>query len=384
MDIQFNNTPSREIFKKQFLFSTLLTIFWIPVSGQSINLTLQSSDTLRSSGAYTIINDINGDPCSLAIIQSTYDNLKFYTNRSVEKVVREDSRYLVWISNGSTVLKIVIPGYPLIEYDLKINQSQPIVYLFILDATYNSSQSVRVYKDTLDPIFSINTNPDKALVFINNYNLGKTPFVVPNGKPGQKFDYKIVKAGYETVKGTDSIRTNDYIMVLDLIQQTMVKIRFVELLLGDSDVGGAHLPLYGLSYGNTGGTGWYMSTKFSYSFNPVEKAHVDSKLNRLRISGGITKNLSRILPLYCKLGTGYAYKKLGAVYNTNNDLQEYNALYFDIGLMLKLGKRIFISFEYSPVFGKSITQQPGNLSGDVKEHGFIDYDYFAGIAYAFN
>ena len=211
---------------------TLISTQLITLKAQNISFTLQKTNTLDQSDKNLFINDINGDTCSLAIVKTEIKNIKFYTNRSVERIENNGKEYRVWIANGSTILKMAIPDLPLLEYKFHNTNKQPTLYIFILEIYSDSSKSTIIYNDTINPVFSINTNPRDAKLFVNNFLVGKTPAQVPIATSGETFNYKIVKSGYVPVKGADSTRNNDYSLTFELVPRSKVKMNFIELQIG--------------------------------------------------------------------------------------------------------------------------------------------------------
>jgi hypothetical protein len=367
------------------------------VGAQEISLVFQTTDTLNRSDKDLFINDINGDTCSLAIIKTRLKDIKFYTNQSVERIVTTEEEYRVWISNGSSLLKLAIPDLPMIEYKLEIYGKRPVLYLFILNASTDSLRTVIKYNDTKNPVYSINTNPGNATVFINDILIGKTPALVPVSIPGDIFDYKITKTGYVSAKGSDSTRTSDYILSLDLVQRSKVKMYFIEFLTGqtwfnttveladNSHRGNVSHWINGIMFGKTGGSGWYSSAKIGFIKWTYEGVLDSPQFNDLRISAGLTQSLTRYFQAYGKIGIGYVLSKDSYYdYNTYEQvIYNFNGVGIDLGIIFKIGSRILFSAQATFPYGK-IRDQAYIDYTDANKYGFIGGDYSFGLGYAFN
>jgi hypothetical protein len=333
--------------------------------GQSIALSLQKTDTLYRDGEFTFLTDINGDTCSLAIVKTGIEGIRFYTNLSVEKVESGEGEYRVWIANRSSLFKMSVPGFPLFEYKLQRSSGRPVIYLFILTTEAVSHESVIVYNDTVPPVFSINTNPERANIYVMNTLIGKTPLHMPLNQPGEVFKYNIRKSGYLPFDGVDSVRTEDYILNIDLIQRSKEKMYFIEFLTGpvwfndliklseNSYRDNVARWIHGIMFGKTGGTGWYSSARIGF-ISWTYEGHLDSpQFNDLRISAGLTQSLARSFQAYAVLGAGYAYsenKDIGN-YGVVNDY-DFSGPFFDTGVIFKFGKRIQVTGEIAWLLGK--------------------------------
>lgn len=358
---------------------------------QNISLTLQMSNVLSQSDRNLLINDINGDTCSLAIVKTELKNIKFYTNRSVEKVENNGDEYRVWISFGSTILKLAIPDYPLVEYKLQNDAKHPVMYLFILVACADSSKSLVIFSDTLYPVFSVNTTPRNANLFVNNSLVGKTPAQIPITAPGVIFDYKVRKNSYLPVKGTDSTRIEDYNLTFELVPRTKVKMNFIELMIGRTRFNSTWWDknwnsyrnwehnIYGITVGKTGGTGWYSSTKIGYILKALEGPLTSPKFNDLRISLGITQSLTNGFQAYGKFGAGYVYSKDTYTANSGITRYDFSGICIDIGIIFKIGSQILFSAELNPIIGKTYEEYTG-----ISKIKKVNEDYSFGLGYAFS
>lgn len=375
--------------EKYVLLVVILYFFgFYTMLAQNITFTLEKTDTLNRSVKDLFNTDINGDTCSLAIFKTNLKNIKFYTNRSVERIENTGEEYRVWISNGSTLLKIAIPNLPLLEYKLQNTAKRPVLYVFILNIIPDSLKSIIIFNDTINPVFSINSNPRDANLFVNNFIVGKTPAKVPITETGVTFDYKIVKPGYVTVKGIDSTRSKDYNLTIDMVPRSKVKMNFIEFSIGktwfnsewfdknwNSGRNWSH-NIYGITVGKTGGTGWYSGTKIGYIIRALEGPLTSPKFNDLRISFGLTQSLTKVFQAYGKLGAGYAFSKDTYESSMGTIKYNFNGICLDIGLIFKIGSRILLSAEFNPIIGK--------YSPEESKIAVVDGDYSFGLGYAFN
>jgi hypothetical protein len=385
-----------KLFRPVILVAATLLSLYTNLAAQDISLILQTADTLNRSDKDVFISDINGDTCSIAIIKTGLKDIKFYTNRSVEKIVQTDEEYRVWISNGSSLLKLAIPEYPMIEYKLHNYGKSPVLYLFILNASADSLRTVIKYNDTKNPVYSINTNPGNATVFINNILIGKTPALVPISIPGNIFDYKITRTGYVSVKGSDSTRTSDFNLSLDLIQRSKVKMYFIEFLTGQTWFNGtvkladnSHRSsvshwINGIMFGKTGGTGWYSSAKIGFILWTYDGWLNTPRFNDLRMSAGLTQSLTKHFQAYGKIGIGYVFSK-DTYYDSFTYEQifyNFNGVGLDMGIIFKFGRRIMLSAQITMPYGK--IEDPTYSDYNDAKYGFIGGDYSFGLGYAFN
>lgn len=289
----------------------LLLCFLFPESGyaQEINIDVEAIDSLLTTNSGNLVFDLNGEICSMVILTTNLASLKFYSNLGVEKITKTEDGYRIWIPNQATILKLIIPGFPLFEYNLPHSVYKYSVFIIILRT---QKYEKTILKDTLQPRLSISTTTIKARIFLNGKYKGKSPMII-NNPDFYKFDYTIEKKGYVSYSSRDSmdkktknisIELNDLYRNKRFFLTTSIKQDFptdLHVSLYQAD-----LPMYGLTFGVFGKTGMYGSINLLYSNKASDSRlgyNSHDKVQKLSIVSGVTQQLGKSIFIYG--GPGY-------------------------------------------------------------------------------
>jgi hypothetical protein len=330
--------------------SLILLAFCQSLFTQGLNIKVQTIDSIAVSDSGNLVYDVNGELCNLVIIRTSIDSLKFYTSRGIEKIIRNESEYRVWIPASVRVLKISSPVTSMFDFDLPQSNFRNSVYILFL--SYDLKQQIS-YIDTVMPLLSFNTTPPGARVSINNRYIGKTPTLI-SIKRGQIVNFRIRKVRYSMILGVDSIkeRVNKYdILLEDITRSKRFFIYPVLNVIMDSYGEGAEF--FGLSLGIIGKTGWYVS----YRYLPAKK--YDYEMSRFCL--GITQQISK--SAFLSLGTGFASLKEyenRTSYAGREPITLYQGVNLDFGITFRV---LWSSIIYTG-FNCAFDRQNGKIKGE--------------------
>jgi hypothetical protein len=306
---------------KQIIIAVPISIFWSCLTfGQSLNVDIQTIDSLDKSIINNIVYDINGEICNLIIVKTDLDSLKFYSNLGTERIEKQDSGYRIWVSPATSILRISIPGLPLHELNLPNSGFPNAVYLIYLSSIVRENI---VYKDTvtIKPFFSISSEPSGASVYIDKKFAGVTPFVIEN-PTNNIFNYKIMKLGFSTFVGTDSL--DPLISSINVSLEDLRHTRRMFIAGSLFSITESKSPLskfFGLSIGKIGKTSWYSTIRF-VSKKPAEIWDPENPIwgvynsypyssEKLQLIGGLTQQVTN--SFFFLAGAGYTLFNSGYI-----------------------------------------------------------------------
>lgn len=334
---------------------TFLFLILIPPQfsfSQKINVDLQNVDSLITNNDEDKLLDLNGDICSLAIINTDQTNLKFYTNLYIEKIKKTEYGYKIWFPYQVTVLKFTIPGFYLFEYKLPNSNFKYSVYIISIEAL--RSETV-VIKDTSQPSLSFSTLPTKAKIFLNGKYEGKSPIIIKNPDFGS-FVYSIKKKAfctYSTSDTMDRITKNILVELTNLYKDkrfflTINSMLDIQRLNTPENPGGFRdgdaYGVFGVTLGIFGKTGIYGTlryldrTGFNYMYT-----------QKFCIASGVTQQLGKSIFLY----GGPGYMKRYYQNKRDNSTKESKSLYLNAGLIFRIGWYSLLQLD----FGKSVNSK---------------------------
>lgn len=352
------------------LLIVLLFIFTIS-NGQNLELKLDSLDQANFENS-EIVYDINGDTCSLAIVNTEFDSLKFFTNRGVEKIEKGNKKYRVWISRESTMLKISAPKFPLFEYVLPKSDFNNNVYIFNLSGEINQ-RIINKIKYNTKPILFLDSKPSNVKVNIEERRKVRTPIKLTLDY-NVKYNFQIKKAGYK-------IHNSTY-MCLEGINNLNIELEefdskarrfFIMPLFMFSPDENITAYMYGGSIGLLGRTGFYVSFKYAnpkvYSsmFHDGDEFLTSNK----RFGLGLTQQIGK--PVFFSGGFGYYETESIGQNGRDQDDFFHEGLTLDLGMIFRLNWNFLISINSGFKFY--------NNDGGLK---YEEMDFGLGIGINFN
>jgi hypothetical protein len=326
----------RTALKKELFLVVSVLLSITSTYGQNVTLKLNETKQLDQTADSAIVRDVNGEICSMAIIYERVPGIKFYTNLSVEKVSSFSSHYTVWFPANASVLKIAVPGFPLIEQPIE-RRTTPTVYFFMLDIP--EEQLISSYKTTnaLSKI-TITTFPDKARVYqnsfpednkrtqVNNSFIGSTPVTLDYLSPDQTGRVTIYKTGYlQTRIDWDTI-TPELKYHFNLKKVSHQKQWFLSVTGGG--MADFQTALWGMQAGRLGKYGYYISAK--NTFNPEMKYGYC-------FSSGLTKSVFKATHL--SLGLGYGHTKQEEWSTNGEECYNLKSMIIDLGVIFRVGAK---------------------------------------------
>jgi hypothetical protein len=340
--------------------------------GQVTNIELITVDSLLTANKENLISDVNGELCSVVIINTELEGLKFYSNRGVEKIMKVENGYKVWIPAQSNIIKIIIPDFPLLEYKLPHSDFNHSIYIISLSTEKNEKV---IIKDTLLPSLSIISIPTKARIILNGQDEGTSPLILKNPN-FEKFEYSVYKKGYELYSSMDSMDIIIKNISVELKDISRNKRYFLTLNFkvdafskSPKQIDDKGL-MPGILFGVFGKTGFYSSLNFLYiNTDPASPASYDNytrynKVRKTSASIGINQQLHKSLFIYG--GPGYTNR---AYQEGEESTFKSESLSINTGIILRLSWKYLIQFDY----GKSLTDSYSSL-------GFgLGYNFFKPI-----
>jgi hypothetical protein len=350
-------------FPVQIVLVILLnSTFIYKTSAQNITYRLTSIDSLITRTEDDIHLDVNGEICSIVHLFTDLERVKFYSNLGVEKVIKTDSGYKIWLPNRSNLLKFIIPGLPLSEYDLPDSPYKYSIYSIVLEIT--EYQRI-IYNDTIPPILSFTSTPDNARIFLNDRFSGRSPLVIEN-PDFSEFKYSLKKTGFKSFTSNDTynLQPKKYLITLPDLRKT--KRYFLTLYLrsdqvykrGDDLVNDIdRFPVFGLMFGVFGKTGAYGSLGFtsvirndyfSSSYTSSSYTH-DQQVKKFKICLGISQQIGN--PVFVYAGPGYSYRYY---WNKENDdlITKAGSIDMNAGLIFRIGWYSLLQIDYSVSLNK--------------------------------
>jgi len=322
---------------------------------QNISINLNIVDSLITTNSENLIFDVNGEICSLVILTTDLDSLKFYSNLGVEKITKTNVGYRIWIPNHATVLKFVISGYPLFEYKLPHSIYKYSVYIISLKV---ENYGKIILKDTIQSSLSISTAPTKTRIYINRNYLGKSPLIV-RSPTFLRFDYLVKKRGYASYTSTDSmdIKTKNISVELEDLSKSKRYFVILNIIwdgLSKSQVDSHGMP--GITFGIFGKIGFYGSlnllfvndTVVAVPYNSTEDYFNYNKGQKIRVASGISYQV--IKPVFLYGGPCYTrrtYQKEGYLDGKSQSLN------LNIGIVFRIGWYSLLQIDYCPGINNS-------------------------------
>ena len=338
-----------------FSFILLSFIFTDLCYSQNISINLNIVDSLITTNSENLIFDVNGEICSLVILTTDLDSLKFYSNLGVEKITKTNVGYRIWLPNHATVLKFVISGYPLFEYKLPHSIYKYSVYIISLKV---ENYGKIILKDTIQSSLSISTTPVKARIYLNGKYVGKSPFIIKK-PPFLVFNYSLRKKAYASYASTDSMDINKKNISVDLVDLSKSKRYFAILnIIGDglskSQVDSHGMP--GITFGVFGKTGFYGSLNLLFVNDTVVKEPYNTIVNyfnynkgqKIRVATGISYQV--IKPVFLYGGPCYTrrtYQREGYLDGKSQSLN------LNIGVLFRIGWYSLLQIDYCPGINNS-------------------------------
>jgi len=320
-------------------------------NSQEINVNLSNVDSLILTNTEYLVFDVNGEICSMIIITTDLEGLKFYSNLGIEKIQQIENGYRIWIPNQTTVIKIYIPGFPLFEYTLPRSDFKYSVYIISLKA--EKTEKV-ILKDTIQQKLSFVTIPEDATIFLNGLYLGKSPKVIE--KPDfDKFEYLIKKRGFSSFSSKDSMDRKIKNISIELDDLTRKKryflifnVKWDGLVRSQVDAHG----MKGITFGVFGETGYYGSLNYlSVNEAVVTTSHNSTypeyfnynKGQKVSLVGGISRQLGKSVFIYG--GPGYirrTYQREGYLDGKSE------SLILNTGFVFRIGWYSLLQIDFNP------------------------------------
>jgi len=312
----------------------LITFFFLSsiiIKCQDIRFLADQSQQNRNIEDSEIVRDVNGEICSMIVIKTSEKGIKFYSNRGIENIIYDSIRYFVWLPSDASVLRIVVPGFPLYEQTLE-KRNDPFVYFFILQIPILEI-TTSFTEDTLKNKFTITSTPQKSKIFFKHEHIGNTPYTFNYENPDKDDYIEIRKFGYiaQSFRWDTLIPNNVY--QIGLLKASRQKQFFVTASAGSL----VHplKPIIGLQLGRLKKVGYYVSGK-------IGTYHVDDPYEDLghhtlfSVSAGMTVS---VLPaIHTNFGLGWCYAILpdpGNEYSFDTIVD----LIVDYGVILRTGKK---------------------------------------------
>jgi len=330
--------------KKGNLLSIVLLLIFTISKGQDLELNLDSLDQANFEN-HEIVYDINGDTCSLIIVNTYFDSLKFFSNRGVEKIENKNNKYTVWISRESTILKISVPKFPLFEYVLPKSDYKNNIYIFNLSGELNQ-KVIKKDKYGTKPILFLDSKPSNVKVNFEGREEVKTPIKLTLDYNVQ-YNFQVKKAGYKTYNDTyickESI--NNLEIQLEELNTRVSRFFIMPSFTFSSDQNDMTSNMLGASIGFMGKTGFYVFYKYGKpkTYGRMFEDEAEFLIKNLRYGVGLTQQMGK--PSFFSVGFGYyeiESKNNGA--DRFEDESFYNKGFsFDIGLIFRIKWNFLIS-----------------------------------------
>ena len=352
---------------------SLLLIITLISKGQTLSLNLDSLDRANPEDI-EIVYDINGDTCSLVIVNTLFDSLKFFTNRGVEKIEKGNKKYRVWISRESTKLKISVPKFPLFEYILPKSDYKNSVYIFNLSGELNQKVITKDKYGT-KPILFLDSKPSNVKVNIEGREEVRTPVKLTLDY-NVKYNFQVKKAGYKHYNDTYMCKEGINNLEIELEELNTKDSRFFIMpsFTLSTDQNDLTSNMFGASIGFIGKTGFYASFKYRkpkiYSTgrgNDKEEFLTSNK----RIGIGLTQQLGK--PSFFSVGCGYYETESIGQNGLDQEDFFHKGLTVDLGLIFRINWNFLVSINT----GMKFYSNEGSLK-------FEDIDFSLGIGYNFN
>jgi len=401
---------------------TLLLLVWLFLSPQLFSqqikiLDFSSPETDISAREFPVL-DVNNEACAIIKVRTGLVDVEFESNRGIDSIQQKKGEYWIWTSPGTSILKIIIPDFPLFEYELPETTSSYDVYVITVVAILPTRIE---YRDREESYISFDTKPEGAQVFLNDMYQGVTPIKI--NIPAGPYSYRLEKERYVTITRTDSLysksKGHNYTMEYDFRKRSF----FVSPVLGIASPKGGR-PFgpedsrfnysFGITLGQIGKTSWYFSAMTYYKavepdFVYYPGSHIyypfvdisgsyyfsdmayDDLINHISLSAGVTRQLTNSLFIYA--GVGYYQRKCYAMaekrnYGVDYSLEEEGLPLYDeawiymlkdsfIGANLEAGLMFRIAKHYMGHFGISnhLWIESGVYPGS--------FDYVIGLGYNF-
>lgn len=331
------------------LYFIFLYLLWCDSFSQEIKTTFEKVDSLDFSESENVIYDINGDICSMVILNTDLKGIKFYTNLGVEKVESQNNTYKVWIPNQASVLKFAIPGCPLYEYLLPRSKHKYSV-VFILVETLNT-QKITI-QDTTKSNLALTTNPVGAKVYLNRQYLGRSPQIITD-PPFSSFYYIVKKKGYKKVSSRDTMDIKLKMISVEMVN--LEKSRRYFAIFNYKQDRSYKSPKYldelrwmpGVTFGVLGKTGYYGSFSYVYLNEVLTGTGLTyyekyNEVKKTSITAGISQQIGKRFFLYG--GPGYATRTYSQV--VGEDMKS-TSVDLSAGLIIRVGWYYLLQIEYS-------------------------------------
>ena len=308
---------------------------------------LESIDSLFINNQSETVIDVNGEICSVVNITTDHDSIKFYTNLGVEKVVKTDNGYRIWIPSQSKNLKLLVPGFPLMEYLFPGSPFKIPVYNITLDIKYY--QQI-VYKDTLRKSLSLTTSPARAKVYINNKFIKRSPVFI--SEPDfNTFEYSVKKRACESFHAKDTFNTKTKSISVSL--NSLYKTSRYFLLMSVKSEGALNggisnisalsdIPIISISFGSYGKTGYYGSVGYIQGMRTGSYPGDYDKATKASGIFGINQQIGKSIFVYGGPGYTYRYYKVRSSYEdiylfTSEQEEDLSSVNLNMGIIFRIG-----------------------------------------------
>lgn len=337
----------------------------IYLNGQNITLKLNEMRQLSPVADTAIVRDVNGEICSMALIYDSTPGLKFYTNLSIEKVSKDSLYYTVWFPANASVLRIAVPGFPLLEHSIE-RRTSPTIYFFILEipetqiiSSYETATAFNKITITSTPgdarVYQ-NSSKGEKIAVVNSIYVGRTPISLDYLSPDQTGVVIIARTGFVPTQLEWDTITPGLSYHYNLKKASHQKQWFLSATTGGMEDFPAYI--WGVQAGTLGKLGFYFSGKMSFS--------------KLLSSGyslalGLTKSITKAA--HIKLGYGICSSEGKEPNEYGEEYDSTNSIFFDIGAIFRIGSKgnTLLLLQTSFVPGKEE----------------VFFDYSAGIGFAF-
>jgi hypothetical protein len=340
----------------------------IAYSQELVIQSLRKQELTQSMHLDTIL-DMNDEPCAVIEVLSDIERMDFFSNRGIEKVERSENAYWVWVPQGTTSFKIGVPNFPLLELDLP--EAAKITNLFIIELKPIYPQKI-IYKDTLAPVFSFQSIPDGAKLYINDAYQGETPIQV--NIPFDSFRFTMKRKRYADTTGIVLQSENMKSFTLKLEHDPHGKRFFGLATLG---MNFSYTPTIGITVGQIGRTGWYVSHTFSYNYYLVKKYENSplSVIDNSIINYNYTPGFYYTIPNNAKVHDVHSRFSIGI------SQQVFNQGFISFGIGRTTSNKIILLEKHSYITNEVVSKEFGKLSDFSFGYDVTLLDFEAGFIY---
>lgn len=349
------NTPVLVCF-----FTIFLSLFLCNSEAQKLAFEMEQVVELDTSLNEYKVKDINGERCSMVLLNTQFEGIKFGTNLGIEKILKINTGYKIFIPSAANLFRISVPGFPLFEYKLPASDYSFAVYIFNLGPRMDTAV---IYSDSISSKVSISTIPQNARVYMNHKKIGRTPLMI-DSFDNDIVEYTIKKWSYEPLKTSQIAdkKINDFCHELISISGKrslflIPNISKEEFGLLKNDLYSYIDPVFGVTIGLFGKTGFFLSGKLKNQIIQTEYIDQYDQKEMYGFYAGITQQIAR--NYYIFAGNGYLYRYVNIITGSNQNygrttysrIENSNNMYsLNLGMVARISWHFLLQAEiqYSP------------------------------------